>query len=99
MLLGAGVLNLGQSNALTTKLAHIQTKLAVGQTQIALNLLNAFASQVQVLVQEGVLSAEHGQSLLEAADHLRTSLETTTDNQAIDQAFADFQMNGPFNKL
>jgi hypothetical protein len=97
MLLDAGVLNQGQAHALSTRLVHFQTKLADGQTQAALNLLNAFDDQVQALVQGGTLSAEQGQSLLDAADNLRMSLETTADEQTFDRAITDFGMNRPFN--
>ena len=36
-----------------------------------------------------MLTAEEGQSLLDAADNLRTSLLTTADEEAVDAALAD----------
>jgi len=74
-----GTLNRGQAKSLSVKLLHVQRKLDAGQTHVALNLLGAFSSQVQDFIDDGVLTAEQGQSLLDAADALWTSLTVVAD--------------------
>ncbi len=84
-----GALNRGQGNALSVKLEHIQKKLDAGQTHVALNQLKAFTNQVADLIDDGVLTPEQGQPLLDAAEDLRTSLTVTADEAAVDLALAD----------
>ena len=84
-----GALNHGQGNALSVKLQHIQRKLDEGKTHVALNQLKAFTNQVADLIDNGVLTPEQGQPLLDAADDLRTSLTVTSDEVAVDLALAD----------
>jgi pullulanase len=61
-----GSLNQGQSNALITKLAQAIQDLDKSKPKTALNVLNAFSNQVQDYLNEGVLSPEEGQMLLDA---------------------------------
>ena len=92
-LVGDGILDRGQGNALTVKLRNVQDDLDVGQTHVALNVLEAFTNQVTDLVADGILPPAAGQSLLDAANALRTSLETSFED-AIDLAFADVSLLG-----
>lgn len=71
-LLAEGTINAGQANALATKLTHAQEKAEEGRYQVALNLAQAFLSQVQDLVVEGVLSAAEAQPLITKAEILIT---------------------------
>jgi YVTN family beta-propeller protein len=65
-LLTGGILSGGQANSLGSKLENILDKLEKGQTQPAINQLNAFINQVLALV-DGVLTPEEGQDLVDAA--------------------------------
>lgn len=69
-----GSLNQGQSNALLTKLAHIELQVAQGNTRVAYNIVGAFKNHVLDLIATGVLSHEEGDALVFAADLLRESL-------------------------
>lgn len=62
-----GVLNDGQGNALTVKLQGALDKLAVGETESAMNKMGAFINQVAALANAGILSEEQSASLLEIA--------------------------------
>jgi hypothetical protein len=61
---GAGVLNNGQANALTTKLTGALAKLAQGNTTAAVDRLTSFTTQVADLVATGVIPAADGQALI-----------------------------------
>jgi hypothetical protein len=71
---GQGALNLGQANALLTKLNLAEQAVAGGRTNVASNVVGAFLNQVQALVAAGVLTPEQAGPLLEGADRLRQSL-------------------------
>ena len=66
-LVGTGVLNRGQGNALAVKLQGAVEKLAVGETEPAMNKLGAFINQVEVFRAAGILSETQSGSLLEIA--------------------------------
>ncbi|MDZ4701131.1 MAG: M36 family metallopeptidase [Rhodothermales bacterium] len=66
-LLSNGTLDNGQHNSLLSKLLQVQEKIAEGQTNVAINVLNAFISEVNELVTEGVLTAAQGQTLIDGA--------------------------------
>ncbi|MCK5316178.1 MAG: DUF3372 domain-containing protein, partial [Anaerolineales bacterium] len=68
VLVEAGSLNEGQGNALIAKLETAIKNLDKGKAKTALNNLNAFINQVQDFIEEGVLTQEEGQSLIEAAE-------------------------------
>lgn len=88
-LLDDGALNRGQGNALSVKLNQIQKKHEKGQTDVALNQLNAFSNQVTAFVAGGVLTPEQGQSLLNAVDILRRSMSPPSKEEiVIDLALA-----------
>ena len=57
----------GQANSLIVKLENAIKNLDKGKAKTALNNLNAFMNEVQSLVDEGVLTPEEGQSLIDAA--------------------------------
>jgi hypothetical protein len=67
-LVAAGSLNAGQGNALIVKLETAIKNLDKGKAATALNNLNAFANQIYDFIDEGVLSAEEGQRLLDAVE-------------------------------
>src|SRR5256712_266779 len=62
-----GVLNPGQGNALAVKLQGALDKLAVGETESAMNKVAAFINQVDAFRNAGVLSDAQSASLLEIA--------------------------------
>jgi polar amino acid transport system substrate-binding protein len=59
-----GVLTAGQGNALTVKLAGALEKLAAGETEPAMNKLEAFINQVEAFRDAGFLSETQSASLL-----------------------------------
>ena len=59
-----GVLNHGQGNALAVKLEGALDKLAVGETESAMNKVTAFINQVNAFHDAGVLSEAESASLL-----------------------------------
>jgi len=63
-----GRLNKGQGNALIVKLEQAIKHLDQDQPQTALNVLNAFESQVMDYMHDGVLTPEEGQALLDAVN-------------------------------
>ena len=72
-LMDTGVLNRGQANSLLVKLNP------GGNEQAQVNRLGAFINEVNAFVGAGTLSAEEGQSLIDAAESLRTSLSHVGD--------------------
>jgi probable HAF family extracellular repeat protein len=74
-LVASGDLPHGVGNALTAKLEAAIQQLDRGNTRAAANQLTAFINQVESLIAEGLLSAEDGEPLIEAA---RDILETIT---------------------
>jgi len=71
-----GVLTDGQGNALTVKLAGGLEKLASGETEPAMNKLDAFVNQVEALRDGGLLSATQSASLLMIAQDVVTRATT-----------------------
>jgi predicted Mrr-cat superfamily restriction endonuclease len=69
-----GVLNGGQGNALIVKLENILKQLDNSKPQVACNLLEAFTSQVQSFIDEGVLPLEVGQLLLAKANTVQSQI-------------------------
>jgi len=67
-LVSAGVLNNGQGNALNTKLQAALDALAQGNTNGAINQLQAFMNQVSAFVNAGTLTQAQAQVLLDAAN-------------------------------
>jgi hypothetical protein len=65
-----GDLNQGQGNALLVKLNQATQQLDQGKTNVAINLLRAFISQVNDFIGEGILTAEEGQALIDAANEI-----------------------------
>ncbi len=65
-LIDSGTLNRGQGNALIAKLNAALEKLSQGNTNAAINLLQAFIHQVEGFGQ-GALSDQEGQALIDAA--------------------------------
>ena len=69
-----GVLNNGQGKALIVKLENILEQLDSSKPQVACNLLEAFTSQVQSYIDEGVLPFEMGQLLLTQANSVQNQI-------------------------
>jgi predicted extracellular nuclease len=65
-----GVLNAGQANALSQKLASAQRQIERGDVNGARGMVTAFVNQVAGLVGSGILSAEQGASLTGKAEVL-----------------------------
>jgi hypothetical protein len=63
-----GTLNRGQANTLITKLEGAIQKLDQGQDRVAINRLKAFVNQVYSFIDEALLSAEIGQTLINQAN-------------------------------
>ncbi|MEJ2594421.1 MAG: T9SS type A sorting domain-containing protein, partial [bacterium] len=66
----AGILNDGQANALIVKLEAAEKSLEKGNCQAAVNQLNAFINQVTDFIDEGILTAEQGNELIDAASDI-----------------------------
>jgi len=66
----AGILNSGKATGLITKLESVLDKLEKGNLTPALNQLNAFINQVNGFIDEGILTPEEGQALIDAANDL-----------------------------
>ncbi len=62
-----GVLNEGELDALGSTLEAVTHSLERGNTIAATNLLTAFQNQIQAKVNAGILTAEEGQALIDAA--------------------------------
>jgi hypothetical protein len=89
----SGVLNGGQVKSLSGTLENVQSKLDRGQLTAAVNQLGAFGNHVKSLVDEGVLSPEDGQALIDAAEDVSQSILTgprveTIAAAEVDAAFA-----------
>lgn len=63
-----------QGSGLIDKLNQVITKLANDQTGAACNQLSAFISQVQAFMNSHALSQSQGQSLIDAANAVKTNL-------------------------
>jgi hypothetical protein len=69
-----GVVNGGQANALTVKLNNAIKQLDKGKSHVATNMLQAFINQVADLMNEGVLTPEDGQVLIDFANRVIVSI-------------------------
>jgi DNA-binding beta-propeller fold protein YncE len=77
-LVGSGVLNEGQANALTVKLDQALLRLAQGKTKVAVNVLGALIDQILDLKDEGVLTEEQANGLIEKIHAIIAELEPAT---------------------
>lgn len=73
-LLETGELNSGQASSLNIKLDMVQNRIDSGNFRAACNLLRAFINEVNSYIDEGVLTPEVGQALIDAANRLRDEL-------------------------
>jgi alpha-tubulin suppressor-like RCC1 family protein len=73
-LIDAGSLNQGQGNALISKLQASLKKLGQGNTNAAINQLEAFINQMQALINQGALTYAEGQPLIDAANEIVITL-------------------------
>ncbi len=69
-LVAGGTLNNGQGNALKAKLQAAIDQLNNGNTTPAINQLNAFVNQVNDFVEDGLLTQEQAQPLIEQAQSI-----------------------------
>ena len=60
----------GQGNALNAKLYAALKKLDQGKPDVAVNLLNAFFNQVLSFIDDGVLTFDEGEALINAANSI-----------------------------
>jgi hypothetical protein len=74
-LVASGVLNGGQGNALLVKLAQALEQMALGSTQQAISMMNAFINQVTAFVAARILTPEEGQRLIDAANVILAQLQ------------------------
>ena len=70
----AGLLDQSQSHALIAKLQATVEQLNDGQTNEAINQLQAFVTQVNHLIASGVLPSEEGQRLIDGANKILAEL-------------------------
>ena len=70
-LVSSGILNWGQGNSLIVKLNNAIKKLDANKPKTSLNNLNALSNQIQDFIDDGVLTSEEGQSLLEAIEAIQ----------------------------
>jgi len=73
-LLADGAVNSGQANSLIRKLENVQSRIASGRIEPAINQLNAFVNEVSDFVATGVLSMAQGDALIAAANNVITDL-------------------------
>lgn len=73
-LIAGGTLSSNNASPLLTKLDGAADKLDAGQTAAACNSISAFINQVNSYVSAGKLTAAEGQSLIDAAQSIRTNL-------------------------
>lgn len=69
-------LNQGDGNALKAKLDTITQTLNAGNTQAAINELNAFINQLNAYIKSEVLSQAEEQSLIDEANSVINTLKT-----------------------
>jgi hypothetical protein len=69
-LVDSGILTGGQGNALNVKLYAAFKKLDQGKPDVAVNLLNAFINQVLSFIDDGVLTLDEGEALINAANSI-----------------------------
>ena len=72
--LTAGTLTQSQGSALINKLNQVIAKLDGGQTNAACGQLGSFINQVNAFINNGSLTAAQGQTLINAANALKTSI-------------------------
>jgi nitrous oxidase accessory protein len=73
-LVTSGVLNRGQGNSLTIKLESATKDLNNGNTNAAINELQAFINKVQTNIRAKILTQEQGQVLIDAANAVISQL-------------------------
>jgi hypothetical protein len=74
-LVGAGILNHGQGNGLIAKLEAAMQRLAQGNTQTAVNQLQAFINQMTTFISAGTVPSAQGQPLIDAATAIIAALQ------------------------
>jgi hypothetical protein len=73
-LIDGGMLNLGQGYALTSRLDAIHHDLADRDIEDAARLFEALISEVRTFVNEGTLTADQGQPLIDGAQNALNQL-------------------------
>ena len=82
---------------MSSKLTGVLSKLDRGQSKAAVDQLRAFVHQVESLVDEGVLSPEEGQPLIDAAEDILDSIligdqAQKSEAAKVDAVFAEFDL-------
>jgi YVTN family beta-propeller protein len=75
-LVTSGALNQGQANALIAKINATAQSLNAGDTNKAIDELNAFINQVKAYMKTGKLSSTEGQALVGGANAVINALKT-----------------------
>ena len=88
-LVDAGILTGGQGNALNTKLHAAFKKLDQGKPDVAVNILIAFINQVLSLIDDGVLTFDEGEVLINAANSIIDEILTPDTVQYDEQQDGD----------
>ena len=70
ILIDDGILNIGQGNALISKLENALAKINQGNLNAACNILQAFINQIHDLINTGVISQEEGEKLIIIANNI-----------------------------
>ncbi len=84
-LLGAGVLNAGNANALNAKISGPIAKLAKGQDTAAVNQLNAFIKQVDAFIKTNKLSTQEGGELKDLVKSAIRSISTQSGSALVSE--------------
>ncbi|TFH34806.1 MAG: T9SS type A sorting domain-containing protein, partial [Bacteroidia bacterium] len=74
-MLNSGLINKGNANALITKLNNALKMIDKGQTKTAINILNAFSNQVEVLSKSGDIPQQRADAIIYANDAIIFNLE------------------------
>lgn len=69
-----GTLNKGQGNSLIVKLEAAIRQMDSGNTDVAINQLQAFIGEINALISAGILSQEEAQPLIDAVNEIITAL-------------------------
>lgn len=87
--LKAALIKLDQSNALNANFDAVLKNLGQGKPNVAVNILNAFINQVLSLIDDGVLTFDEGEVLINAADFIIDEILTPDTVQYDEQQDGD----------
>ncbi len=88
-LIDAGILNQGQGNGLIAKLQMAIQQLDKGNTNTAINQLQAFINEVNADISSGKLTPAQGQPLIDAANAIIAALSATAKAAQLNSGSSD----------